>query len=89
MQLPLHRKRVQNYASFRVYIIMTQNMKLMISPINNIRAKVVILDPAMVVVAHICKQIAKNPVCKRCKLNLGNHVPAGCPSRKPPPNCNG
>ena len=26
----------------------------------------------------------ENSVCKRCKMNLDNHVPARCPRRKPP-----
>ena len=38
---------------------------------------------------HVCSgphliRDSENSVCKRCKPNLGNHVPARCPRRKPP-----
>ena len=40
-----------NYTLFKAFIIMIQNIKLIISPTNNIRVKVVVLDPAMPAVA--------------------------------------
>ena len=66
---------MQNYASLKVSITMTQNMQLIISPTNNIRAKVVVQDPIMAAVA---------PVCKWCKPNLDNHAPPRCSNREPP-----
>ena len=63
---------------------MIQNTKLITSPINNTKAKVVILVSVMVAVVHIWEETIKNSVYKRCKPNLHNHVLARCPSRKPP-----
>ena len=48
----LTQKKMLNYALLKAYIIMTQNMKLIIFLICNIRIKIVIQDTAMVVVAH-------------------------------------
>ena len=73
-----------NYTSLKVCIIIIQIRKLIISPTNDIRAKVAVLVPAMVAVAPHLIRICKDSVYKRCKPNLDNHAPAGCPNRKHP-----
>ena len=51
--ITLAQKKMLSYTLLKPYIIMIQITKLTISVISNIRIKIVIQDPAMVVVAHI------------------------------------
>ena len=51
--ITLAQKKMLNYALLRAHIIMTLSTKLIISQSSNIRIKIGIQDPVMVVMAHI------------------------------------
>ena len=62
--------------------MMTQNMKLITSPINNMQNSKP--GPYHGSSGPRLIRYCENSVCKRCKPNLDNHVPARCHNRQCP-----